>query len=120
MHFKNNSTLIDNEEDLDMVMPMYNLLEYSQNFPMTSGSSWNYYRDKIDNANDNASQDKSFKYKTKIVWKTPAQPGTDKDANQSAVPSMNVDVTIPFKYLRNFLWFLDLPLINCEMELDLS
>ena len=42
---KTNSTLINNAEDLDIVMPMYNLLEYSQNYSMTSGSLWNYYRD---------------------------------------------------------------------------
>ena len=57
---------------------MYNLLEYSKNYSMTSGSLWNFYRDEIDNINDNASNDKPFKYKTKIVEKTlerPARPG---------------------------------------------
>ena len=46
---KINSTLIDNAEDLDIVMPIYNLLEYPQNCFVTSGSLWNYYRDEIDN-----------------------------------------------------------------------
>ena len=64
---KINSTLIENTEDLDIVMSMYNLLEYSQNYSMTSGSLWNYYRDEIDNVNDNASDCKSFKYTTKVV-----------------------------------------------------
>ena len=36
---------IDNEEDLDVVMLMYNLLEYSKNYKKTTGSLWNYYRD---------------------------------------------------------------------------
>ena len=41
-------------EDLDIVIPMYNLLEYSDNYSMTSGSLWNYYRDEInDDANEN-------------------------------------------------------------------
>ena len=53
---------------------MYNLLEYSQNYSMTSGSFWNYYRDEIDDVNDNASDGRSFKYKTKIVGKTPEKP----------------------------------------------
>ena len=44
---KINNTFIDNAEDLDIVMPMYNLLEYSDNYSMTSGSLWNYYRDEI-------------------------------------------------------------------------
>ena len=42
---KINSTLIDNAEYLDIVMPMYNLIEYSKNYSKTTGSLWNYYRD---------------------------------------------------------------------------
>ena len=60
---KINSTLIGNAEDHDKVIPMYNLLEYSQNYGM------NYYRGKTGIINDNASDGKSFKYKTKIVRK---------------------------------------------------
>ena len=48
-------------------MPMYNLLEQSQNFSVTSGSLSDYYRDEIDDVNNNASNGKSFNYKTKIV-----------------------------------------------------
>ena len=68
---KINSALIDNVEDLDIVMPMYNLSEYSQNYSMTSENLWNYYRDEI---HDNASDGKSFKYKTKIVGKIQKTP----------------------------------------------
>ena len=57
--------MIDNAEDLDIAMSMYNLLEYGQNYSMTSGSSWNYYRDETDVINDNASDGRSFTYKTK-------------------------------------------------------
>ena len=42
---KINGIKIDNAEDLDVVMPMYNLLEYSKNYRKTTGSLWNYYRD---------------------------------------------------------------------------
>ena len=42
---------------------MYNLLEYSQNYSITSGSLWNFYRDEIDDFDDNASEVESFKYK---------------------------------------------------------
>ena len=70
---KTNSTLIDNADDLGIVMPMYNLLEYGQNYSMTSGILWNYYRDKIDDADDNASNGNIFEYKTEIVGKTPDQ-----------------------------------------------
>ena len=62
MHFKNNSTLIDNAEDLNIIMLMYNLLQYSQNYSMTSGSLQNYYRDEIGDFDDNASGGKSFEY----------------------------------------------------------
>ena len=40
-------TLIDNAEDLDVAMPMYNLLEYSKNYRKTTGSIWDYYRDEL-------------------------------------------------------------------------
>ena len=60
---KINSTSIDNAEDLDIVMLVYNLSEYSQSYSMTSGSLWNYYRDKTDDVNDNASDGKWFSYK---------------------------------------------------------
>ena len=64
-----NNTLIDNAEDLDIVM-----LEYIRNYSMTSGSVWKCYRDGIDGVDGNASQSKSFEYKTKITGKTPERP----------------------------------------------
>ena len=51
---KINNTFVDNAEDLDIVMSMYNLLEYNDNYSMRSGILWNYYRDKVnDSANEN-------------------------------------------------------------------
>ena len=44
-----NNTKIDNAKDLIVVMPMYNLIEYSNNYSKTSGSLWQYYRDKPNN-----------------------------------------------------------------------
>ena len=79
---KINNTFIDNAEDFGIVMPMYNLLEYSENYSMTSGSLWNY-RDEInDEANENVSNNntinnnktitsKSFEYKTKLIGSSP-------------------------------------------------
>ena len=107
-------------------MPMYNLLEYSHNYSMTSRNLWNYYRDGIDYVNDSASDGKLSNYKTKIVGELPErppQPGKSGDADQPPqppVPSLNVEVTIPLKYSSNFWRSLDLPLINCEVELALS
>ena len=50
-------------------MPMYNSIEYSDNFSKTSDSLWQYYRD---DPNNNIAESKSFKYKVKITGKTPA------------------------------------------------
>ena len=66
---KINGVLVENAEDLYIVMPMYNLLEYSKNYSKTSASLWNYYRneltDQTNNKNDpnkNVINSKSFKY----------------------------------------------------------
>ena len=76
---KINNIFVDNAGDLDIVMPLCNLLEYSNNYSMTSGSLWNYYRDRVNDSanetdnNDNKINDnktatsKSFEYKTKII-----------------------------------------------------
>ena len=59
---------IDNPEDLDVAMAMYNLLEYSKNYRKITGSLWNYYRDEpIDPL---SSDSKSFKYKASITGNT--------------------------------------------------
>ena len=60
-------------------MPMYNLLEYSDSYSMTSGSLWNYYRDKINDGVNKINRinknktiaGKSFKYKKKLIGITP-------------------------------------------------
>ena len=73
---KINNILIGNAEDLDIVMPMYNLLEYSKNYRKITGSLWNYYRDKPNNpptANYNTdpiTNSESFKYKSSLTGKT--------------------------------------------------
>ena len=67
---KSNRTLIGNEGDLDIVISMYNLLEYHDNYSTTSGRLWNYYGEEVDDADDNALQGKSFEYKTKIKKNT--------------------------------------------------
>ena len=65
---KINGVKIDDAEDLDIVIPMYNLLEYSKNYKKTTGSLWNYYRDEPSNAL--SSNSGSFKYKTHITEST--------------------------------------------------
>ena len=63
-----NNTKVDNAKDIDIVMPIYNLLEYSDNYAKISGSSWQYFRDEPD---DNLEDSESFKSKIKITGKTP-------------------------------------------------
>ena len=74
---KINGVLVENAEDLDIVIPMYNLLEYSKNYSKTSAFLWNYYSDELtDETNDNNGSNKnviksgSFKYKKSIIGST--------------------------------------------------
>ena len=96
---KINNTLIDNAEDLDIVMPIYNLIEYSKNYLKTSGSLWNYYTDEQscgmrgenNNVNYSVEDLKSFDYKTKITGKL-------KDIDRMK----DVEFSVPLKHLSNF------------------
>ena len=83
-----NNTSIDNAHDIDIVMPMYNLIEYSDNYSKTSGSLWQYYKD---DPNYNLTDSESFKSKPKITGKT-SNNGNTKD----------VEIIVPLKYLSNF------------------
>ena len=87
-------------------MPMYNLLEYSDNYSKTSGCLWQYYKD---NPNDNLSGSESFKSKVKITGNTPAA-GNTKD----------VEIIVPLKYLSSFWRTLEMLLINSEVTLILT
>ena len=70
---KINGTKIDNADDLDVVMPMYNLLEYSKNYKNNTGSLWNYYRDETNSSTDNNNKthsilnSKSVDYKASFI-----------------------------------------------------
>ena len=87
-------------------MPMYNLIEYSDNYAKTSGSLWQYFRDEPD---DNLADFESFKSKTKITGKTHNN-DNEKD----------IEIMAPLKYLSNFWRTLEMPLINCEVNLILT
>ena len=79
-----NNTDIDNAQDIDIVMPMHNLIECSDNYSKTSGSLWQYYKD---DPNDNIANSKSFKSKIKITGKT------RDDGN-----TKNAEIVVPLKY----------------------
>ena len=68
-----NSTQTNNAKDLDVVMPMYNLIEYSDNYSKTSESLWRSYRVE---SNDNIVNSESFKFKINITGETPADGNT--------------------------------------------
>ena len=110
-----NNTQIDNVKDIDIVMPMYNLIEYSDNYAKTTGSLWQYCEDipaldannEITNfAEDNLTD--SFKFKAKIIGET-GNNGTK-----------GVEIMVPLKYLSNFWRTLEMPLINCQVNLILT
>ena len=90
-------------------MPMYNLLEYSDNYYMTSGSLWNYYRDEIDDAEDDASNGKSFKYKIKVIGKTEVRPPQPPQAPPNPVGSQQEQPPQP-----------PVPLLNTEVIIRLN
>ena len=122
-----NNELTEDADDLDIVMPMYNLLEYSKNYRKTIGSLCNYYREELSDDNNpdnfpntNVVNSSSFKYKNKITDNTcDLAPGVaGHDANR--VGKQDVELAIPLKYLSNFWRALNIPLISCEVSLELK
>ena len=108
---KINNTEIDNAQYIDIVVPMYNLIEYSDNYSKTNGSLWQYCKDipAVNNNNEivdfhGANATDSFNFKTKITGQT------DDDE------IINIEIMVPLKYLSNFWRTLEMPLINCELE----
>ena len=110
-----NNTQIDNAKDIDIVMPIYNLIEYSDNYAKTTGSLWQYCKDiPARNANDEiiifaeGNTTDSFNFKVKIKG------GTGNNGTK------DVEIMVPLKYLSNFWRTLEMPLINCEVNLILT
>ena len=117
---KINGELIENAEDLDIVMPMYNLIEYSKNFRKTNGSLHSYYRDEPKSEQDNGinysmKNSTSFDYKAKITERVAAYV-----TDATALEAIEVKIIVPLKHLGNFWCELNMPLINCEVELKLK
>ena len=100
-----NNRQVDSAQDLDVVMPMYNLIEWSGNYSKISGSLWQYYKDVPSNT---LTDSKSFKFKFKIT------------GNTNAEDTKNAEIRSPLKYLSNFWRTLEIPLINCKNNLILT
>ena len=110
-----NDEHLDAAENLDIVMPMYNLIEYSDNYQDSSATICQYKRDEPPEANAIAeltiSTSSSFKYKVNLL----GNPVLD-----DAITRRNVKIVVPLKYLSNFFRSLEMPLINCKIKLNLT
>ena len=103
-------------------MPIYNLIEYSDNYSKTSGTLWEYCKEILAVNNDGAiivfngvNATDSFNFKTKITGQTAAD-----NNNGNIAGRVNIEIMVPLKYLSYFRRTLEMPLINCEIELILD
>ena len=111
-----NDEHVDNADNLNIVKPMYNLIEYSDNYSDTSGNLWQFKRDEQNMNNGNPADvttavSSSFKYKLSF-FKT-----LEDDDNRVF---KNVKIAVPLKYLYNFWKNLKVLLINCKINLELN
>ena len=110
-----NNTQVGNAKDIDLVMPMFNLIEYCDNYSKASGTLWQYFKDILAVDNNNAvvnfaenNLTDSFNFKVKITGQT----GDD--------GTKNVEIMVPLAYLSVSWRSLELPLINREVNLILK
>ena len=110
-----NDEHVGTAENLDIVMPMYNLIEYSDNYQDSSATLYQHKRDEPPEANaiNDLTTDtlSSFKYKVELL----GNPVVDNN-----IARRNVKVVVPLKYLSNFFRSLEMPLINCKIKLNLT
>ena len=106
-----NETFIDEADFINITMPMYNLIEYSDNYSDTSGSLWQFKRDEITNNADVTNDNNAplFKYKASLI-------GNTGDSGRKN----GVKIAVPLKYLSTPWRSLEMPLFNCKVELSLK
>ena len=83
--------------DFDVIMPKYNLIEYTDNYSKTFRSLYQFHKDEPKNS---ITDSESFKFKSKFL------------KNTSTAGTINVEIVVPLKYLGNFWRTLKMPLIN--------
>ena len=105
-------TTINDAQDVDLDMPMYNLIEYSSNYSEIAGSLWFYSKDKATNFNVDTGNTDNSKHNAKLIGNTVAQPG----ANVTNGILRNVTIFVPLKYLSNFWKLFEILLVNCKVE----
>ena len=114
-----NDEHVETAENLDIIMPMYNLIEYSDNYADASGSLHQFEGDESSINDDenplNVALDNSasFKYKASLLEKA-----TDADGNERSLK--NTKIVVPLKYISNFFRSLEMPLIICKIHLQLN
>ena len=110
-----NDEHVDTAQNLDIAMPMYNLIEYSDNYQDSSATLYQYKRDEPLEANAindlTTDTSSSFKYKVELLG-NPVLHGN--------IAKRSVKVVVPLKYLSNFFGSLEMPLINCKIKLNLT
>ena len=114
-----NDEHVDTAENLDIIMPMYNLIEYSDNNQDSSATLYQYKRDEPPEADAvadlTADNSDSLKYKIKLLGNV-----TEVAGDAAGVRRLNLKVVVPLKYLSNFFRSLEMPLINCKIKLNLT
>ena len=113
---KINDIFVDEANHIYIAMPMYNLIEYSDNYSDTSGSLWQFKRDEVpaNNADLTINNSQSFKYKAALLGKTA-------DAVNNTNSSVKeAKIVVPLKYLSNFWRSSEMPLINCKIYVELN
>ena len=113
---KINEIFVDEANHIYIAMPMYNLIEYSDNYSDTSGSLWQFKRDEVTDKDVDLSIDssQSFKYKAVLLGKTADA------ANNTNSSVKDAKIVVPLKYLSNFGRSLEMSLINCKVYLELN
>ena len=111
-----NNTQLDDDQDIDIVMPMYNLIEYSDAYSKKSGSLQHYYRDEHSLDDNNNIIDFPANNNNGILFKFKKQM-TGEIGNGGI---KNVEIMVPLKYLSNFQRTLEMSLINCKISLQLK
>ena len=110
-----NDVFVDKADHIYIAMPMYNLIECSDNFSDTSGSLCQFKIDggPANNADLTIDNSESFKYKAALVEKT-ANHNNEKRSVEGT------KIVVPLKYLSNFWRSLEMFLINCKVNLELN
>ena len=109
-----NNAQIDDAIDIDIVIPLYDFIEYSDSCSKTPGILWKHCRGEPALANNNifdlieGNTTSSFNIKEEITGQT------DKNGTK------NVKIMLPLKYLSDFWGIPEMPLINCKINLDLK